>query len=183
MRTFVQVYAVSIIIKSGQLSLSTDNIGVTISTKLISLLPLIGEPLSSTGKMIWDYMKSIEMINKAVNVVKFSTTSEQFNELVQEAIIDIIDKRKDELITLHDISDERSHKWYEKVKTFCDNMKVKIEDSVWVQELETPMQKLGSEDATKLILEVLSNGKIYQGELAIKIHPDIRKRDLLNMQF
>ena len=53
-------------------------------------------------------MKSIEMINKAVNVVKFSTTSEQFNELVQEAIIDIIDKRKDDLIALHDISDERS---------------------------------------------------------------------------
>ena len=179
MRTFVQVYAVSIIIKSGQLSLSTDNIGVTISTKLISLLPLIGEPLSSTSKMIWDYMKSIDMINKAVNVVKFSTTSEQFNELVQEAIIDIIDKRKDDLIALHDISDERSLKWYEKVKTFCDNMKVKIEESVWVQELETPMQKLGSEDATKLILEVLSNGKIYQGELAIKIHPDIKKERLI----
>ncbi len=179
MRTFVQVYAVSIIIKSGQLSLSTDNIGVTISTKLISLLPLIGEPLSSTSKMIWDYMKSIEMINKAVNVVKFSTTSEQFNELVQEAIIDIIDKRKDDLIALHDISDERSQKWYEKVKTFCDNMKVKIDESVWVQELETPMQKLGSEDATKLILEVLSNGKIYQGELAIKIHPDIKKERLI----
>jgi hypothetical protein len=179
MRTFVQVYAVSIIIKSGQLSLSTDNIGVTISTKLISLLPLIGEPLSSTSKMIWDYMKSIDMINKAVNVVKFSTTSEQFNELVQEAIIDIIDKRKDDLLALHDISEERSLKWYEKVKTFCDNMKVKIEESVWVQELETPMQKLGSEDATKLILEVLSNGKIYQGELAIKIHPDIKKERLI----
>ena len=179
MRTFVQVYAVSIIIKSGQLSLSTDNIGVTISTKLISLLPLIGEPLSSTSKMIWDYMKSIEMINKAVNVVKFSTTSEQFNELVQEAIIDIIDKRKDDLLALHDISDERSLKWYEKVKAFCDNMKVKIEESVWVQELETPMQKLGSEDATKLILEVLSNGKIYQGDLAIKIHPDIKKERLI----
>jgi hypothetical protein len=129
--------------------------------------------------MIWDYMKSIEMINKAVNVVKFSTTSEQFNELVQEAIIDIIDKRKDDLLALHDISEERSQKWYEKVKTFCDNMKVKIEESVWVQELETPMQKLGSEDATKLILEVLSNGKIYQGELAIKIHPDIKKERLI----
>jgi hypothetical protein len=41
------------------------------------------------------------------------------------------------------------------------------------------MQKLGSEDATKLILEVLSNGKIYQGELAIKIHPDIKKERLI----
>ena len=68
MRTFVQVYAISIIIKSGQLSLNTSNIAFTISTKLVSLIPLIGENISSTTELIWDYIQSIEMINKAVTI-------------------------------------------------------------------------------------------------------------------
>lgn len=180
MRTFVQVYAISVIIKSGQLSLNTNNIAFTISTKLVSLIPLIGENISSTTELIWDYIKSIEMVNKAVNIVKFSTTSEQFNELVQEAIIDIIIKRKDELLKLKEESNKKSYEWYEKIQNFCETMKVNIEESLFVQELETPMQKLGSKDATKLISEFLSNGKIYNGEMAIKIPINIKKDRLVN---
>lgn len=180
MRTFVQVYAISVIIKSGQLSLNTNNIGVTISTKLVSLIPLIGENISSTTELIWDYIKSIEMVNKAVNIVKFSTTSEQFNEYVQEAIIDIIIKRKDELLKLKEESNKKSYEWYEKIQNFCETMKVNIEESLFVQELETPMQKLGCKDASKLISEFLSNGKIYNGEMAIKIPINIKKDRLVN---
>ena len=180
MRTFVQVYAISVIIKSGQLSLNTNNIAFTISTKLVSLIPLIGENISSTTELIWDYIKSIEMVNKAVNIVKFSTTSEQFNEYVQEAIIDIIIKRKDELLKLKEESNKKSYEWYEKIQNFCEIMKVNIEESLFVQELETPMQKLGSKDATKLISEFLSNGKIYNGEMAIKIPINIKKDRLVN---
>lgn len=180
MRTFVQVYAISVIIKSGQLSLNTNNIGITISTKLVSLIPLIGENISSTTELIWDYIKSIEMVNKAVNIVKFSTTSEQFNEYVQEAIVDIIIKRKDELLKLKEESNKKSYEWYEKIQNFCEAMKVKIEESLFVQELETPMQKLGCKDASKLISEFLSNGKIYNGEMAIKIPINIKKDRLVN---
>jgi hypothetical protein len=180
MRTFVQVYAISVIIKSGQLSLNTDNLAVTISTKLVSLIPLIGDQISSTAESIWTYIRGVEMINKAVNVVKFSTTSEQFNELVQEAIIDIIIKNKDKLLKLKEESTKKSLIWYEKIQKFCESMKVNIEESVYVQELETPMQKLGSKDATKLISEFLSNGKIYNGELAIKIPINIKKDRLIN---
>ena len=59
-------------------------------------------------------------------------------------------------------------------------MKVNIEESIFVQELETPMQKLGSKDASKLISEFLSNGKIYNGEMAIKIPINIKKERLIN---
>ena len=180
MRTFVQVYAISVIIKSGQLSLNTNNIAFTISTKLVSLIPLIGDQISSSAESIWTYIRGIEMINKAVNVVKFSTTSEQFNEFVQEAIVDIIIKRKDELLKLKEDSTKKSLIWYEKIQKFCESMKVNIEESVYVQELETPMQKLGSKDATKLISEFLSNGKIYNGELAIKIPINVKKDRLIN---
>ena len=180
MRTFVQVYAISVIIKSGQLSLNTDNLAVTISTKLVSLIPLIGDNISSTAESIWTYIRSVEMINKAVNVVKFSTTSEKFNELVQEAILDIIIKNKDKLLKLKEDSTKKSLIWYEKIQKFCESMKVNIEESVYVQELETPMQKLGSKDATKLISEFLSNGKIYNGELAIKIPINIKKDRLID---
>jgi len=180
MRTFVQVYAISVIIKSGQLSLNTSNLAFTISTKLVSLIPLIGENISSSAECIWNYIKSIEMINKAVNIVKFSTTSEQFNEYVQEAILDIIIKRKDELLKLKETSNKKSYEWYEKIQSFCEAMKVNIEESLFVQELETPMQKLGCKDATKLISEFLSNGKIYNGEMAIKIPINIKKDRLIN---
>ena len=180
MRTFSQVYAISVIIKSGQLSLNTNNIAFTISTKLVSLIPLIGDQISSTAESIWTYIRGVEMINKAVNVVKFSTTSEQFNELVQEAIVDIIIKRKDELLKLKEESTKKSLIWYEKIQKFCESMKVNIEESVYVQELETPMQKLGSKDASKLISEFLSNGKIYNGELAIKIPINIKKNRLID---
>ena len=180
MRTFVQVYAISVIIKSGQLSLNTNNIAFTISTKLVSLIPLIGDNISSTAESIWTYIKGIEMINKAVNVVKFSTTPEKFNELVQEAIVDIIIKNKEKLLKLKEDSNEKSLIWYEKIQNFCETMKVNIEESLYVQELETPMQKLGSKDATKLISEFLSNGKIYNGELAIKIPINIKKDRLIN---
>jgi hypothetical protein len=180
MRTFVQVYAISIIIKSGQLSLNTNNIAFTISTKLVSLIPLIGDNISSTAESIWTYIRGVEMINKAVNIVKFSTTPEQFNELVQEAIIDIIIKNKEKLLKLKEDSTKKSLIWYEKIQNFCETMKVNIEESLYVQELETPMQKLGSKDATKLISEFLSNGKIYNGELAIKIPINIKKDRLIN---
>lgn len=180
MRTFVQVYAISVIIKSGQLLLNNNNIAFTISTKLVSLIPLIGDQISSSADSIWTYIKGVEMINKAVNIVKFSTTPEQFNELVQEAILDIIIKNKEKLLNLKEDSNKKSLVWYEKIQNFCEAMKVNIEESVYVQELETPMQKLGSKDATKLISEFLSNGKIYNGELAIKIPINIKKDRLID---
>ena len=179
LRTFVQVYAVSVIIKSGQLSLDTSNIGITLSTKLVSLIPLIGEHISSGANALWDFMKSMEMVNKATNVVKFSTTSEQFDELVQDVLISIINKNSEKIIKISETSEEMSELWYEKIKKFCTNMKVKIEETGWVQELETPMQKLGSKDATKLIADYLSNGKIYGKELAIRIPINDKRSRLL----
>lgn len=180
MRTFVQVYAVSIIIKSGQLLLNNNDIALTISTKLISLIPLLGNNISSTVEGVIKFIKSIEMVNKAVNIVKFSTTAEQFNELVQDAIVDIIIKNKDKLLKIQEYSNEKSLRYYEKIQNFCETMKINLEESIYVQELETPMQKIGSSDATKLISDFLSNGKIYNNELSIKIPLNIKKERLTN---
>jgi hypothetical protein len=179
MRTFVQVYAVSVIIKSGQLSLNTDNLALTLSTKLISLIPLLGDTLSSTVDGVLKFIKSIEMVNKAVNIVKFSTSAEQFNEMVQDAILNIIINNRNKLLKIEN-SNEKSLKYYEKVQKFCETMKINFNETVYVQELETPMQKLGSKDASKLISEFISNGKIYNNELAIKIPSSIKKDRLTN---
>lgn len=174
LRTFTQVYATSIIIKSGQLNLNTDNIGVTIASKLISLIPLIGDKISENGKAIWSFIKGIEMINRATNVVKFTTTQEQFNEFVQEAIIEIIHKEEKNLLE-NEKKEEKSKNWYDKKLKFFEKIKVTIKDSIYVEELETPMQQLGSKDATKLISDWISNGKIYGEEKSIRIPLSIKK--------
>jgi tetratricopeptide (TPR) repeat protein len=176
--TISQVYIVSIVIKSGQLSLNTSNPAVTVVSKLVSLIPLIGSHISSAGEALWDFMKGVQMKNKAMNVVKFSTTSDEFNEMVQEVLVDFISENKDKIIEMGNKSDEIVDTWYKKLAKFCSDIKSSIEESIWVQEFETPMQKIGNKDASELISEWLSSGKIYEGQIPIRV-PIGEKKDRL----
>ena len=75
-------------------------------------------------------------------------------------------------------SEEISQSWYQKIKSFCENIKVKIEDTIWIQEFDTPMQKIGSRDASNLISKFISNGAIYEGKIPIRINYDEKKNKL-----
>jgi hypothetical protein len=169
----------TVVVKSGQLALDTDNPIVTIASKLVSLIPLIGNQISDTIEALWNFIKGTEMKNRAMRIVKFSTTSEEFNEIMQEVIINFIDNNKDLLLELSKKSKPIAETWYEKVKDFCKNIKTKIEETIWVQEFETPMQQIGNQDASRLISEQLGTGEIYQGEIPIKVSIDEKKERLL----
>lgn len=180
MKTISGCYTTSVVVKSGQVQLDTSNLGVTIGTKLVGLIPLLGSYLSDAATTIWDLTQSTKLKNAAVNVTKMASSGSEFDALIQEVLAAAIVQNKALLIRKTFDSEEQAKAWYNKLKDFCLKIKANLEDTIYVRELETPMQKLAHKEATELLSNWIANGEIfkpYGG--AAKMLPALKKEALI----
>lgn len=176
-RTFNNVYNISTIIKSGCFTLNNTNKIQMITTSLLSLLPFIGDKISLSVNMIWNYFNSIEINNKATNIIKLSNTIDKFNELIQDIIINVIHTKQNDILKIYINHDLITNKLTNTINQLCKKFNILN----YINEFETPMQILGNTIATKLISQSIHNGNIYDNEISIKISKELIKEKLIKL--
>jgi tetratricopeptide (TPR) repeat protein len=90
-------YVTAMVVNSDTFQINTDSLAADIPAKLISFIPLVGNIVSEGIKII----KDISIIQKvkfaANNVCKFSRSITEFETMSQDAVIDIILEKREEL--------------------------------------------------------------------------------------
>jgi tetratricopeptide (TPR) repeat protein len=178
--TLSQSYTVASVVTSGQLSIDSSNMGVDVATKLISLVPLLGDTISSTAQGVWNFVRTAQIIKAANNVTKLASSITEFESLMQDVIIESIDNRKNELLALRE-EPKKVLTHFDTLKSFCDKMRIKAEDTIYGIRYETFAQKLGNQEASYLISHFISNGGIYDNQPATAIPLAIKKQKLIEL--
>jgi len=159
--TLSQAYTTAQVVSSGQVTIdSSPNALVSMGIKAVSYVPFIGDMISDPLSQITEFIKGAQMIRDANNVCTIATNQTGFDEIFQDAILEVISLKKDEIMSYKE--DQPSTKsWYSKIGDFLNKIKVKIESTVYGLRFKTPAQRLGNQHASELISQWLGSGKIY----------------------
>jgi tetratricopeptide (TPR) repeat protein len=162
-------YSTALVVNSDTFNISTSNLAVDTASKLISLIPLVGETASQVVDTVKDFVIEAQTKRAANNVCKFASGVTEFESLAQDAVLGSIFSKKDALSTV-DPEKYILRTWADKFKNIVEKTQDKIETKLYGTRYETPMQKLGYKDSCELV-EKIASGEIYKGEIAIRISP------------
>jgi hypothetical protein len=154
-------------ITSDTFTLDTSSLVAGGVSLLVSFIPFVGEKVSKAVTATNDFIKTALVKQSANNVCKFSPGITQFEALAQDAVIDSIYSKQEELSKI-DPDNYILKSWSDKFKNLVAKTKDSIDTKLYGNRNETAMQKLGYKDSCDLI-EKIASGKIYQGEFAVRI--------------
>ena len=100
------------------------------------------------------------MIQEANNVCTMATNQTGFDEIFQDAILEFITLKKDEIMNYKEDS-LMVKTWYDKLANFFLQIKVNLQTTIYGLRFKTPAQRLGNQHAIELIGEWISSGKIF----------------------
>lgn len=159
--TLSQAYTTAQVVSSGQVVIdSSPNAIVSLGIKAASYVPFIGDMISDPLTQIAEFLKGAQMIKEANNVCTIAANQSGFDEIFQDAILEVISLKKEEILTYKEDPPNTKH-WYNKLANFFSKLKVSIESTVYGLRFKTPAQRLGNQHATELIGQWLGSGKIY----------------------
>jgi hypothetical protein len=159
--TLSQAYTTAQVVSSGQVVIdSSPNAVVSLGIKAASYIPFIGDMISDPLTMVAEFLKGAQMIREANNVCTIAANQSGFDEIFQDAILEVISLKKEEILGYKEDPPSTKH-WYNKLATFFSKLKVSIESTVYGLRFKTPAQRLGNQHATELIGRWIGSGKIY----------------------
>ncbi len=165
-----QAYSTAMIVNSDKLSINTSNILADGTGLLISFIPLVGENISKGVKAIKEFVITVQVKQSAANICKFARGITEFESLAQDAILDVIIDKKNEL----EIIDPEKYvlkAWSDKFIALVKDTKEDLNAKLYGTRYETPMQKLGYKDSCDLVQKI-GAGMIYAGETAVRIRAE-----------
>lgn len=121
-----QCYMTSTAVDSGILCISTDNLAETIASNLLSLTPIIGNVLNEGLNILWDTTQTIQLTNNARNVVKFARSGLDLDVIMQNAVVEIMERNVESLLRISTGSKNIPTKWYSKVSNIINNLQVRV---------------------------------------------------------
>ena len=159
--TLSQAYTTAQVVSSGQVVIdSSPNAVISLGIKAASYIPFIGEMISDPLNTIAEFLRGAQMIREANNVCTIAANQSGFDEIFQDAILEVISHKKDEIMSYKEDPPNTKH-WYNKLANFFSKLKVSIESTVYGLRFKTPTQRLGNQHATELIGGWIGSGKIY----------------------
>jgi len=180
MSTFRLAYDTALAVASGHVVLDTDPDKILkLGSMLISFIPFIGKAVSDTFNSICEFLKGAQMIKNANNVWKFAPSHSNFDTIVQDALIEIITKKKDYIRNFQDGSPEIKN-WMTKIQAFCNKVKTDLEETIYGW-FKTDYQRLGNKEANELLSEWICTGKIYNNKPAVSVLPETKKSELVRI--
>ena len=81
---FNQIYNNAVIVDAGSFEIDADNTGVTVVSKLVSLIPFAGEMLETAVEKIGTFAQKASIKKAASNVAKLADSPAEFSELTQD---------------------------------------------------------------------------------------------------
>ena len=174
--TLCQAFATASVVNSGLLQVDTGNFTFDTANKMISMIPFIGDKISTILQSTWDFCKDASVKKAASNLCKFATTQTEFDGLAQDVIAEIIIKRQDQIKAINPES-YILPKWGQRFSKLYKALE-KVNTNIYGERNETPMQKVGYKMATDLVEKYISNGNIYEGKPAINMPPSKKKLKL-----
>jgi tetratricopeptide (TPR) repeat protein len=175
-----QSYDTSKLVLSNMFVLELDSTGVKVVSKLVSLIPLIGDKASSGIEVVAKFIKKSKITKSANNVCKFATTSYDFESVMQDIVCEFIRKEHKNINFLKpDIILPKWSKRFEGILNKAKNQVDKAKKSLYGERNETDMQKLGHKTATDLIALYIASGKLYGDRPAIHMNKNKKKSDLV----
>lgn len=184
MFTLAQSYKTAVIINSGQVLYDTSvGTEIDILTSAIKLVPLVGSQLSEGIHSLATFAKNAQVTKAATNICKFATTESMFNEIVQDALLEVVQLKQGSIKAQQEkeLSDIILPKWasrYQKIVDKVTKLKGQVDEVLYGDRNETPLQKLGYQTANTLISDYVANGAIYNGELAIRVPKEEKQKRL-----
>ena len=173
--TCSQAYTTAQVVSSGQVELDTSDPIKSIGLKLISYIPFIGDKISDPLGALADFLKSASMIKNSNYICTLAVNQHDFDELIQDAAIHIISRRKAEIQAYQ--GETPAHKnWFTNLIQFFKKVKIDIERTIYGLRYRTPIQILGNKDAIDLLSNWIGNGKIYDGKPFLL--PEARKEKI-----
>jgi hypothetical protein len=181
--SLTQSYDTAKIVNNGTFVIDTSNLGVSVLSNLVSLIPLVGDYISTAVTGINDFVKNAQVTKAANNVCKFATISSEFEAIAQEAVCEIIMKNEKQIKDLEPEAYILPH-WAQRfdslVKVFYENYQ-NVQVKLYGERNETDMQKFGYKEACDLIANHIASGDIYEGKPAIHIKPAAKKANIIRL--
>ena len=174
--TMSESYANSVIVHKGTFSIDTGSTKVEIAKQLLTLIPFAGSSIATGVEQASNFIKTAQVKASANNVCKFSSTGGDFDDLVQEAALQFAIENKKALMELKP-EEAILPKWIGRFNTLLKKYSLSELD-LFGDRNETPMQKLGAEQATLLIEKHIATGKIYGNEPAIRMSAEAKRKVL-----
>ena len=131
---------------------------VSLSSSLVSLMPLAGDQISSAIKGIWTFYKSAEMNRRARLITRMAPSVTGLDGLAsavaRHVIINVIGR--DEMARISE-RDNRQLKWWEKLQALANEVNVKISG----ERFSGAVGKTANEYASKLLTEMVTSREFF----------------------
>jgi tetratricopeptide (TPR) repeat protein len=174
--TMSESYANSVIVHKGTFSIDTGSTKAEIAKQLLSLIPFAGSSIASAVEQANSFIKTAPIKASANNVCKFSTTGGDFDDLVQEVALQFAIEHTKALMELRP-EEAILPNWIGRFNKLLKKYNLSELD-LFGDRNETPMQKLGAQQATLLIEKYIATGKIYSNEPAIRMSAEAKRKVL-----
>lgn len=159
--TLSQAYTTAQVVSSGQVVIdNSPNALITLGIRAASYIPFIGNLISEPLNSIAQFIRGSKMIKESNNVCTLASNQAIFDEIFQDAIIEVINSKREEIINIKEETSS-TKKWYESLSSFFEKLKVSMESTVYGLRFRTPTQRLGSLQANDLLSKWIASGKIY----------------------
>jgi len=134
--------------------------------------------LSVVTQAIGDLTIEAKIKRAAINITKLAPCDQDLTTILMDVIVTLIEEKKD--ILYKDANEsEKVESLFNSLKLFCNQLKEKIEDTVWGTRFTTSQEKLGNHDATTLIFQFIANGKMFKEYPNSHLHPPAEKKRIL----
>jgi hypothetical protein len=166
MYTLSQSYTTAQVVSSGQVELDCSVGGIKkLGISMLKYTPLIGDALSGTIDAIASHLKKIDMVQRSVNVARFAVNQSEFDEIVQDTIVEIISKHKDYLLeNASKFELKKDGGWMAKIDDFIKILDGDLENHIYKIRFTTKQQQFGNKQASDLLTFWISSGKIYNNK-------------------
>eukprot|EP00331_Platyophrya_macrostoma_P024092 CAMPEP_0176449930 /NCGR_PEP_ID=MMETSP0127-20121128/26814_1 /TAXON_ID=938130 /ORGANISM="Platyophrya macrostoma, Strain WH" /LENGTH=547 /DNA_ID=CAMNT_0017837449 /DNA_START=14 /DNA_END=1657 /DNA_ORIENTATION=- len=176
--TLCQSYTTSVVVDSGTFVIDTGSTVVTVTKTLVSMIPFCGSQISEAIGVVADFVKTAKVTKAAANVAKFATEQDEFKNIVQDAVIEIMNERCETINNLKKVDAQELGKWKARFRKVMEKY-AQFEEFLYGARMETNLQKLGSSTANDLLCKWISSGKIYGGRPAIEMSEEDKHAKLV----
>jgi len=159
------VYTTALIVKGGKVQLDIGSSYIDIASSVFSIIPYIGDTLSSIADMAQCVYTQIEMTRleaQCDNILKYAPSVTEFEQRVNYLVIsNLTDETKQKQVFSE--AEELSTGWWQKIEEFTQKMKDKIQDNK-ANKIITAQYKFGVQDACIILEKFLLSGEAISGD-------------------
>ena len=157
--TFSQSYTTSQAILSGKLSLNTGNLGVTLASQALSLIPFCGSVVGAGAQAVGDFVISARFTKNASKFAKLASNHTELDKIVEKVAREVVLHPEKKSILTADQAEKVTSGWFKGLAQKCKKFGVEVNEKLYGDRYETPAAKMGYKDACSLI-DLYTSGKI-----------------------